>query len=181
MQAFLALVLATDTAPLDEHISAMVATFVMIELDTETGNYEILEFVSSGDCGTVNHPLGLLGQLRGGACMGIGMARSERQIYDPQNGLPASVGFYQAKPPSYLDVPAVMDVFAVDKPDPTNPMGMKGVGEPPTGAAVGAVLAAVSNALGGHYFNRNPVTSDMILNAVSGQEQSNTPLQILTQ
>ena len=59
--------------------------------------------------------------------------------------------------------------------------GMKGVGEPPTGAAVGAVLAAVSNALGGHYFNRNPVTSDMILNAVSGQEQSNTPLQILTQ
>tara|TARA_R110000824_G_scaffold52692_5_gene146329 strand:- start:4655 stop:7099 length:2445 start_codon:yes stop_codon:yes gene_type:complete len=172
---------ARDTVPLTEHISAMVATFVMIELDIETGNYEILEFVSTGDCGTVNHPTGLLGQLRGGACMGIGMARSERQIYDPQNGLPGSVGLHQAKPPSYLDVPAFMDVAAVDKPDPTNPMGMKGVGEPPVGAAVGAVLSAVSNALGGHYFNRNPVTPDMIVNAVAGREQSYSPLQILTQ
>ncbi|MBN4053571.1 xanthine dehydrogenase family protein molybdopterin-binding subunit [Haliea sp. AH-315-K21] len=172
---------ARDTTPLNEHISAMVASFVMIELDTETGNYEILEFVSTGDCGTVNHPIGLEAQLRGGACMGIGMARSERQIYDPQNGLPGSVGLYQAKLPSYLDVPAFMDVSAVNKPDPTNPMGMKGVGEPPVGAAVGAVLAAVSNALGGHYFNRNPVTSDMILNATSGREQSHTPLQLFTQ
>jgi len=172
---------ARDTTPLNEHISAMVATFVMIELDLETGKYDILEFVSSGDCGTVNHPLGLVGQLRGGACMGIGMARTERQIYDPQNGLPGSVGLYQAKPPSYLDVPAFMDVSAVDKPDPTNPMGMKGIGEPPVGAAVGAVLAAVSNALGGHYFNRNPVTPDMIINAASGREQSHSPLQLFTQ
>ena len=172
---------ARDSMPFENHISAMVASFAMIELDTETGNFEILEFVSTGDCGTIVHPKGLVGQLRGGAVMGIGMARSERQVYDPQNGLPANVALHQAKPPSYLDVPAFMDVAGVDKPDPTIPMGMKGIGEPPVGAAVGAILCAISNALDGHYFNRNPVTPDMIVNAVAGREQSHSPLQILTQ
>jgi xanthine dehydrogenase molybdenum-binding subunit len=172
---------ARDNIPLDEHVAAMTASFAMVEVDTETGNYEILEYVSTADCGTIVHPLGLEGQVRGGAVMGIGMARSERQIYDPQNGLPGSVNLYQAKPPSYLDVPSIMDVAAVDKPDPNIPMGMKGVGEPPVGAAVGSIISAISNALGGHYFNRNPVTPDMIVNAVSGNEQSNSPLQIFTQ
>ena len=41
------------------------------------------------------------------------MARSERHIYDPQNGLPGTVGLYQAKPPTYLDVPSVMQTGAV--------------------------------------------------------------------
>ena len=47
--------------------------------------------------------------------------------------------------------------------------------------AAAAVLCAISDALGGVYFKRNPVTPDMIVNAVAGREQSHQPLQIHTQ
>ncbi len=85
---------------------------------------------------------------------------------------------YQCKPPSYLDVPSQMDVAAVDKPDPDIPMGMKGIGEPPLGASASALLSAISDALGGHYFNRTPVKPDMIVNAAAGRPQSHKPLQV---
>jgi len=65
--------------------------------------------------------------------MGIGMASTERIVYDPQNGVAANVGFHQAKPPSYLDVPATMEWGAVDIADPQSPMGTRGMGEPCAG------------------------------------------------
>jgi len=172
---------AKDNLPLPNHVATFTASYALIELDTETGRYDILEFVSTADCGTVMHPKGLAGQIRGGSVMGIGMASMERVVYDPQNGLPANVGLHQSKPPSYLDLPLIMDVAGVNQPDPDIPMGMKGVGEPPTGAAAAAILCAVSDALGGVYFNRNPITPDMVVNAVAGRPQSTKPLQIHTQ
>jgi len=133
------------------------------------------------DCGTIIHPQSLATQIKGGAVMGFGMACTERYVYDPQNGLPANIGFYTIKPASYLDVPAQMDWDAVNKPDPQNPVGAKGVGEPPMGAGGSALLCAISEALGGHYFLRNPVTPDMIVNAAAGRPQSHKPLQVHTQ
>ncbi len=129
---------------------------MMIELDLETGKYEILDYVATADCGTVLHPQGLDQQIRGGAIMGIGMATMEKSVYDPQNGLPANVGLYQAKPPSIFDVPSDMITGAVDQPDPQNPVGAKGIGEPLMGCAASALVCAISDALGGHYFNRTP-------------------------
>ena len=159
---------------------ALVAGFMEIELDVETGKFEIIDYVGVVDCGTVIHPQSLATQIKGGAVMGIGLAALERIIYDPQNGLPANIGFYQAKPPSYLDVPSNMQWDAVDEPDLVNPVGVKGIGEPVMGAASAALVCAISDALGGHYFNRTPIVADMIVNAVSGQEPSHKPLQIST-
>ena len=159
---------------------ALVAGFMEIELDVETGKFEIIDYVGVADCGTVIHPQSLATQIKGGAVMGIGLAALERIIYDPQNGLPANIGFYQAKPPSYLDVPSNMQWDAVDEPDLVNPVGVKGIGEPVMGAASAALVCAISDALGGHYFNRTPIVADMIVNAVSGQEPSHKPLQIST-
>jgi xanthine dehydrogenase molybdenum-binding subunit len=61
-----------------------------------------------------------------------------------------------------------------------NPIGARGIGEPTMGCAAAALLCAISDALGGHYFNRIPVLPDMIVNAVSGQPQSYKPLQVNT-
>ncbi|HLB31427.1 MAG TPA: xanthine dehydrogenase family protein molybdopterin-binding subunit [Gammaproteobacteria bacterium] len=172
---------AKDNLKMDNHIASMATSFILIELDTETGKYDILEYVGATDCGTVVHPMSLATQMRGGAVMGFGMAGKEQPVYDPQNGLPANVSLYQCKPPSYLDVPPVMEVAALDKPDPDNPMGIKGAGEPPMGAAASALLCAISDALGGHYFNRTPVVTDMIINAAAGRPQSHKPLAVNTQ
>ena len=108
--------------------------------------------------------------------MGFGMATTERHIYDSKWGLPGSVGLYQAKPPTYLDVPSEMGWAATDIADPQNPVGAKGVGEPLMGCATAALLCAISDALGGHYFNRTPIVRDMIVNAASGRAQSHEPL-----
>lgn len=113
--------------------------------------------------------------------MGFGMAASERHVYDPRWGLPGAVGLHQAKPPSYLDVPSEMDWAAVDQADPNNPVGAKGIGEPLMGCAAAALLCAISDALGGHYFNRTPIVADMIVNAAAGRAQSHRPLQVNTQ
>jgi CO/xanthine dehydrogenase Mo-binding subunit len=161
-------------------VPGLAAAFIKIELDLETGMFEILEYVGTTDCGTVIHPMGLATQIKGGAVMGIGLATTERIVYDPQNGLPANIGFHHAKPPTYLDVPLHMGTGAVDIADPQNPVGTKGAGEPVMGSAASALVCAISDALGGHYFNRTPIVTDMIVNAAAGRPQSHKPLQVNT-
>jgi xanthine dehydrogenase molybdenum-binding subunit len=162
-------------------VPALAAGFIEIQLDTDTGMIEIIDYLGVADCGTVLHPQSLATQVKGGAVMGFGMAASERHIYDATWGLPGGVGFHQAKPLSYLDVPLTMGWAAVDIADPHNPVGAKGIGEPLMGCAGAALLCAISDALGGHYFNRTPIVADMILNAASERVQSHRPLAVNTQ
>ena len=171
---------AKDNYEKNGTVPALSVGYMMIELDLETGQFEILEYQATADCGTVIHPQGLSNQIRGGGIMGIGLATTERVVYDPQNGLPANSGFYQAKPPSYLEAPDLTNVAAVDQPDPQNPIGAKGIGEPLMGCAAAALLCAISDAMGGHYFNRTPVVPDMIVNAMAGKPQSHGDLQVNT-
>jgi CO/xanthine dehydrogenase Mo-binding subunit len=172
---------ARDNLPQTGMVPALAAGFIEIELDVETGTYEIIDYLGVADCGLVMHPQSLATQVMGGAVMGFGMAASERHVYDPRWALPGAVGLHQAKPPSYLDVPSEMRWAAVDQADPNNPVGVKGIGEPLMGCAAAALLCAISDALGGHYFNRNPVVADMIVNAASGRTQAYRPLQVNTQ
>jgi xanthine dehydrogenase molybdenum-binding subunit len=171
---------AKDNLPVRGTVPGLTVGFIEIELDLETGKHEVVDFLAVAECGTVVHPMGLAGQLRGGAVWGFGMAGLERHVYDPQNGLPANVGYYQCRPASYLDVPSHMNWTAVDIADPDNPVGARGVGEPAMGSATAAMMCALSDALGGHLFNRTPVTPDVIVNHVSGQGQSFHPLAINT-
>lgn len=171
---------AKDNYDINAVPPALAAGFMMIELDTETGEFDILEYTGAIDCGTVIHPQSLSNQIKGGAVMGIGLASKERIVYDPQNGVAANVGFYQAKPPSYLDVPPTMEWGAVDIADPQSPLGTRGMGEPVMGCAASALVSAISDALGGHYFNRTPIVTDMIVNALAGRQQSHKPLQVAT-
>ena len=161
-------------------VPAIAAGFIEIELDLETGRYEIIDYLGVADCGTVLHPQGLDTQIKGGAVMGFGLALSERHIFDPQSGLPANTTMYESKLPTYLDTPSRMQSLAVDIADGQNPVGAKGIGEPVQGCAAAAVLCAISDALGGHYFNRAPVLPDMIVNAAGGRDQSHGPLQVNT-
>jgi CO/xanthine dehydrogenase Mo-binding subunit len=130
------------------------------------------------DAGTVIHPQNIESQVKGGNVQGVGMALFERHVYDGKLGIPANVGLYQAKPPSYLDIPAETHGAYVDKPDPQSPLGTKGMGEPPLGATAAAVACAISDALGGQYFKRTPISPDMIINALAKQPQAHKPLQV---
>ena len=171
---------ARDNLEKDGTVPGLAAGFVKIELDLETGKYEILDYLGVADCGTVLHPQGLAAQIKSAAFMGFGLAGFERHVYDPQNGLPANISFLQNKPPTYLDARTNMQWAAVDVADPQNPVGAKGVGEPIQGCAAAALLCAIANALNGHLFNRAPVTADMIVSVASGVTQSRKPFSTNT-
>ncbi len=170
---------AKDSLPRVGVTPGLSVSMAQIELDTETGKIEIKDMISVADCGTVLHPLGLGHQISGGNIMGIGMVM-ERHVYDPKLGIPASVGFHQGKLPTYLDVPVEVGWAAVEKPDPQNPIGVKGVGEPVLGSGASAITSAIADALGGHLFNRTPVTPDMIINHLAGRPPAHKPLQVNT-
>ena len=151
-------------------------TAVEIELDVETGKVEVIDISSVADSGTIVHPQGMKNQLVGGAVWAIGLSVLERHLYDPQNGLPASTGFWQSKIPTYLDAPAKIETGWVDLPDPENPVGARGIGEPAMGSVSAAINAAISDALDGHIFNATPVTTDMIINHIAGISEEWVPL-----
>ncbi|MFO1184987.1 MAG: molybdopterin cofactor-binding domain-containing protein [Bauldia sp.] len=170
---------AKDSLPRVGVTPGLVASFARVEIDTETGKIEVKELVTVADCGTVVHPMGLGNQMKGGAVQGLGMAFLERHVYDPKLGIPAAVGFEASKLPSYLDVPAEIQWAAVEMPDPQNPVGVKGVGEPAEGGPSAAIASAIADALG-VTFNHYPVSIDQIVNHLNGRPQAHKPLQINT-
>jgi CO/xanthine dehydrogenase Mo-binding subunit len=140
-----------------------VAGFAEVEVDVETGHYQILEYVAVADVGTVLHPRNLGGQINGGVMLGIGHAIGQKWVYDQHYGVPVATRFYTTKPPTILDAPAKMTWAALDTPDPQTPVGVRGVGEAPVGAGFGAVANAIAAALGDEVFHRAPITADVIL------------------
>jgi xanthine dehydrogenase molybdenum-binding subunit len=155
---------AKDTYPHDGETHSYVVGFAEVEVDVETGAVKLLDYTAVADVGTVVNPRSLGGQILGGSCLGIGHALTQKTVYDQQYGVPLAMRFHHNKPLTILDVPADgMQHAALDIPDPETPVGARGVGEPPVGAGVGAVLAAIADAVGDDVFRRCPVTPDMIL------------------
>ena len=171
---------AKDNIPGVGQPPGVVVGFIEIELDTDTGKYDILDYAAVADCGTVVHPKNFDNAMRGGAVWGVGLAGLERHVYDPQNGLPANTGLYQSKPPTILDVPVDTKAAGVNIPDPQSPVGARGVGEPTQGASCAALAGAISDALDGHLFNSAPITTDMIINHLAGNSYSTQSLKTNT-
>jgi xanthine dehydrogenase molybdenum-binding subunit len=155
---------ARDTAPHDGLTNSFVASFAEVEVDLETGKYQIVDFLAVADVGTIIHPRALGGQVMGRSILGIGHAIGQKWVYDQHYGLPVAKRFYQLKPPTILDLPPDgMNWTALDIPDPETPVGARGIGEPPVGGGCAVILNALTNALGEEVIRRAPITADLIL------------------
>ena len=157
---------AKDKFPHDGQSFSYVACFAEVEADVETGKYHITDYLAVADVGTVIHPKALGGQITGRSVLGIGHAIGQKWVFDPQYGHFVSRRFYHTKPPTILDVPVNMQWAALDMPDPETPVGARGIGEPPVGGGCGAILNALSDALGDEIYRRAPVNLDTILTAL---------------
>src|SRR5271154_2043375 len=167
---------AKDNYPRDGATFSYVASFAEVEVDVETGKYQIVDFLASADVGSVIHPRALGGQVLGRSILGMGHAIGQKWVYDPHYGTMLSTRFYQNKPPTILDVPLNMQWAAVDIPDPETPVGARGVGEPPVGGGCAAILNALSDALGDDIFRRAPVNADTILTSLESGRPMQHPL-----
>jgi CO/xanthine dehydrogenase Mo-binding subunit len=155
-----------DAYPHDGQSRSFVAGFAEVEVDVETGKFNILEYAAVVDVGTVINPRSLKGQTFGGTMLGIGHAISQKWVYDQHYGVPLAKRFHYSKPPTILDAPPVFEFAALNIPDPETPVGARGIGEPPVGAGCSAVMNAIAAAVGDEVFRRMPVTPDIIVAAL---------------
>jgi carbon-monoxide dehydrogenase large subunit len=117
----------------------------VVEVDTDTGSVEILRYVAVDDCGVVINPLVVAGQVHGGVTQGIAEALFEEAAYDEEgNLLHGTMTTYMV--PGAPEIPH-MELSRTCTPSPTNPLGVKGIGEAGTIASPPAVINAVVDAL----------------------------------
>src|SRR5213083_2773425 len=157
---------AKDAYPRDGQSQSYVVGFAEVEVDTETGVVKVLDYTAMGDVGTILNPRSLKGQLFGGSMLGLGHAKTQRWAYDQHYGVALARRFHHNKPPTILDAPLNFTGDAVNIPDPETPTGIRGVGEPPVGAAYGAIMNAIADAIGDEAFKRSPVTADILLTSL---------------
>ncbi|MCL2457675.1 MAG: xanthine dehydrogenase family protein molybdopterin-binding subunit [Desulfobulbus sp.] len=162
---------ARDTFPRDGQTYSYVAAFAEVEVDIETGKYRVTDLHAEADAGIVVHPRAFAGQLAGRSMLGIGHVATQKWFYDKEHGIPMSRRFYQSRPPSILCFPEQFTWGSVGIPDPQTPIGARGIGEPPTGAACAAVLCALNDALGDDKFLRAPVMADAVLAAIEPESR----------
>jgi xanthine dehydrogenase molybdenum-binding subunit len=167
---------ARDNYGRDGSTFSYVASFAEVEVDVETGSYQIVDFLAYADVGTVIHPAALGGQVLGRSILGMGHAIGQKWVFDRHYGEMVSKRFYQNKPPTILDVPVDMQWGAVDLPDPETPVGARGIGEPPVGGGCASILNALSDALGDEIFQRAPVNLDTILTSLEAGRPMQHPL-----
>ncbi len=120
---------------------------VVVEIDPETGYYDIVDYAAVDDCGNRINPQIVEGQVMGATAQAIGAAMHEVFEYDEDGNL-LTPNFYDYHVPHALDMPPLKTGF-LESPSPFTPLGTKGMGEG-GGAGIHAVCAALQDALRGH-------------------------------
>jgi CO/xanthine dehydrogenase Mo-binding subunit len=117
-----------------------------VQVDTETGKVDVLNYVAAHDSGTVLIPTQFKSQIYGGVVQGLGYALMEELVIN--NGKIMNASFLDYYIPTAADIPTIKPIL-VEAPDIENgPFGAKGIGEPPIEPVAAAVGNAVYNALG---------------------------------
>ncbi|MDA8375018.1 MAG: molybdopterin-dependent oxidoreductase [Actinomycetota bacterium] len=126
------------TFPYGSHIA-------VVEVDTETGKVDLIRYQAVDDCGNRVNPLIIEGQIHGGIAQGVAQALFEEASYDAAGNLiSATLADYLV--PSAAELP-FFELGETVTPSPTNPLGVKGIGEAGTIASTPAVMNAVVDAL----------------------------------
>jgi carbon-monoxide dehydrogenase large subunit len=140
----------------------------VVEVDTETGGVDVLQYVAVDDCGVQVNPLIVDGQVHGGVIQGLAQALFEEAVYDSDGNLKTST-LAEYLVPAASDVPELTLGHTVT-PSPTNQLGVKGIGEAGTIGAAPAVINAIVDALSGLGVRDVPMPASPqnVFNAIQG-------------
>ena len=117
----------------------------MVEVDAESGEFEITRWLTSEDVGNVINPLIVDGQMHGAIIQGLSNAIFEEFVYD-ESGQQLSADFEHYKLATAADVPDIEITYA-PTPCPHTPLGTRGIGEGRPSSVPGALVNAVCDAL----------------------------------
>lgn len=148
---------------------SFAAHFVEVQVDTETGQVDVLQVVPVHEVGRVVHPIAAQGQVEGGVQQGIGHTLTENHEIDPVTGRSLNASFVDYKMPLAMDMPPIRTILLESAPDPGGPWGAKGLGEDPIIAIGPAIANAIHDAIGVR-FRHYPITPEQVL---QGLRESN--------
>jgi len=143
-----------------------------IEVDTLTGEVQVLGIWAAHDVGRAINPRGVEGQIEGGIVQGLGQALMED--YKIENGHTTTHGFAKYILPTSLDVPQINSII-VEDPDPLSPLGAKGIGEPALVPTAPAIMNAIYDAIGVRITSL-PATPEKILASLAEKRQRDNVL-----
>jgi CO/xanthine dehydrogenase Mo-binding subunit len=135
------------------------ANVAEVEVDTETGKVDVLDFVSCHDVGKAINRNTVLGQFYGGVAMGLGYGLLEEFEYE--GAVPKQLNFDEYLIPTALDVPHIQAII-VENADAAGPFGAKSIGEPSNELAAPAIANAIFNATGKR-ISEIPATLERVL------------------
>ncbi len=141
-----------------------VAEAVEIEVDTETGQVDLLRVICADDVGAAVNPQQVQGQIEGAVVQAAGYALLENFVQKEGQVLTQTLSTYLI--PTVLDVPGKVESIILEYPDPIGPYGARGMGEMPFLPLVPAVIAAVHDAVG-VWYNEFPITPERVLNKIA--------------
>jgi carbon-monoxide dehydrogenase large subunit len=136
---------ASEAFVVNEMAYASGTAVATVEVDIETGEVRILDFVMAHDCGRVINPMIVDGQVVGGIVHGIGNALFERMHFD-SSGQPLTTTLAEYLLPTSVEAPT-MRLTHRQSSSPLNPLGVKGVGESGVLPTAAAIISAVEDAL----------------------------------
>ena len=138
---------------------ALAAMRAVVEVDVELGLSRVVWIGTAQDVGHALNRVAVEGQIEGGTAQGLGLALMEE--LQTRDGVIANASLTDYLVPTFLDMPPVVSEL-VEEPEPEAPLGVKGVGEPPTVVSTAAVVAALRDATG-RELTRAPVRPDDIV------------------
>ena len=138
-----------------------------VEVDTETGNVDLLDYVAVVDCGTPINPNLARVQTEGGIAQGIGMALFEDVQYTDKGKI-RNNSFMQYKIPNRMDIPKVRIEFESSY-EKTGPFGAKSIGELVIDTPCPAIANAVYNATGVRV-RELPITPEKVAMGILARE-----------
>lgn len=156
-------VLGVSSPAFSQQAPAFAAELARLEVDPETGDVTLHDFVVVQDVGRAINPLGVEGQMQGGAVQSLGMALTEALLYD-EHGRLTNPSLLDYRKLTAADLPNI-ETIIVEKPSPAGPYGARGVGEPPIVPAPAAVANAIHDAIGVR-ITELPLTPERIATAL---------------
>ncbi|HXG50894.1 MAG TPA: xanthine dehydrogenase family protein molybdopterin-binding subunit [candidate division Zixibacteria bacterium] len=119
---------------------------VELEVDTETGAIQLLNYVSATDVGKAINPEQVEGQDEGAVMFGVGHTLLEELVYD--SGQPLNANLVDYRLPTFGDLPQNLTTVLIENGNGPGPFGAKGMGEGGLLPLAPAIAGAVSRAVG---------------------------------
>jgi CO/xanthine dehydrogenase Mo-binding subunit len=145
---------------------AFASQLARIEVDADTGELTLRDFVVVQDVGRAINPLAVEGQMQGGAVQSLGIALTEGLMYDERGRL-TNPSLLDYRKLTAADLPNI-ETIIVEVPSPAGPFGARGVGEPPIVPAPAAIANAVEDATGVR-LTELPLTPERIALAIAAK------------